>query len=66
MIHPSGAEMPFILRPDTEAGRFSFLGPAIIAMGVVRKLKDRDMFTYAFPRRGSGCDVGSPESFVLI
>ncbi|EXA33045.1 hypothetical protein FOVG_15848 [Fusarium oxysporum f. sp. pisi HDV247] len=66
IIHPSGAEMPFVLRPDTEAGRFSFLGPAIIAMGVVRKLKDRDMFTYAFPHRGSGCDVGSPESFVLI
>ncbi|KAG4255443.1 hypothetical protein FPRO04_03975 [Fusarium proliferatum] len=66
MVHLSGAEVPFVLRPGTEAGRFSFLGPAIIAIGVVRKLKDRDMFTYAFPRRGSGCDVDSPESFVLI
>ncbi|KAH6877248.1 hypothetical protein B0T10DRAFT_566276 [Thelonectria olida] len=66
MYTEGGAEMPFILRPDIEAGRFSFLGPAIIAMGVVRKLKDRDMLTYAFPCRGSGYGVNSHESFVLI
>ncbi|KAM5355518.1 hypothetical protein ACJ41O_002164 [Fusarium nematophilum] len=67
LVHASGSEMPFILRPEAQLGRFSFLGPVILAMGVVRKLKDRDMFTYAFPRRARAYGMEpKSETFVLV
>ncbi|KAH8588239.1 heterokaryon incompatibility protein-domain-containing protein [Bisporella sp. PMI_857] len=35
MIHASGSDLPFILRPEAH-GRFMFLGPALVIMGMIR------------------------------
>jgi len=62
IVHLFGADVPFLLR-YVQDNEYIFLGPVVLVLGRIKKLKDRDMFRYSMADHDPR---GSSEFYVLV